>query len=79
MFILRVGLTLSLVTAIILYAGFLCPYHICISAKMPEAPSIVAKDKKKREEINETVEGNSLKIISFARSCLFQLITVCSC
>ena len=62
------GLALSLVTAIfLLYAAFLFASHrICISAKTPEAPSLAAKDKHKRQEINETVEGKSLMILSFA-------------
>lgn len=62
-----VGLALSLVAAIILaYAAFLYPCHVCISAKTPEAPSIADKNKDKRQEINETVEGNSLKILNFS-------------
>lgn len=55
---------MSLAAVITLYAAFLFPYHIYISAKTPEALS--AKDKHKKQEINETVEGNSLKTLGFA-------------
>lgn len=39
--------------------------HICISAKYPESPAVAAKDKSKRQEINETAEGNLSKNPSF--------------
>lgn len=57
-----VGLTMSLVAATILYAAFLCQYHIRISDKTSEAPSIAVKDK--RQEIYETVEGNSRRFLA---------------
>lgn len=47
------------------FTSILCPYHICISAKIHEA----GKEKHMRKEIIETVEGNFLRTISFV--CLF--------
>lgn len=70
----EIGLAVPQFAASLTYTVFLDQYHNCISGQMPESPPTDAKDKDKRQEINEIVGGNFLWRFS---ACLF-VMHICS-